>query len=53
MREKLPILNRPLRVLHIISGDLRARIKALAFILLKCVYKNVSPCVTRVMSENF
>ena len=35
MREKLPILNRPLRVLHIISGDLWAGAESQAFTLLK------------------
>ncbi len=35
MREKLPILNRPLRVMHIISGDLWAGAESQAFTLLK------------------
>src|SRR3954468_17899454 len=35
MQEKLPILNRPLRVMHIISGDLWAGAESQAFTLLK------------------
>ena len=35
MREKSPILNRPLRVMHIISGDLWAGAESQAFTLLK------------------
>ncbi|RYY77030.1 MAG: glycosyltransferase [Gammaproteobacteria bacterium] len=40
MREKLPILNRPLRVMHIISGDLWAGAESQAFTLLKHLHAN-------------
>jgi len=42
MREKLSILNRPLRVMHIISGDLWAGAESQAFTLLKHLHSHTS-----------
>ena len=42
MREKSPILNRPLRVMHIISGDLWAGAESQAFTLLKHLHAHTS-----------
>jgi len=42
MQEKSPILNRPLRVLHIISGDLWAGAESQAFTLLKHLHSSTT-----------
>jgi L-malate glycosyltransferase len=41
----VPILNRPLRVMHIISGDLWAGAEVQAYTLLKHLYHEVDLCV--------
>ena len=50
MQEKSPILNRPLRVMHIISGDLWAGAEAQAFTLLKHLHQSTSLAVV-LMNE--
>ncbi|RYY02691.1 MAG: glycosyltransferase [Gammaproteobacteria bacterium] len=42
MQEKSPILNRPLRILHIISGDLWAGAESQAFTLLKHLHRSTT-----------